>query len=66
MNEPAFNVALQKKPDVLNEISYKPCELIQKPRLTPRMTSSVLGFDPFIGGQDPANRYEGRNAVDKQ
>jgi hypothetical protein len=62
MNEPAFNVALQKKPDAFN------ADLLQALRVDSEASAHAkddivgLDFDPFIGSQDPAIRYEARNA----
>lgn len=63
MNEPTFNVVLHKKPDVFNS------DLLQALRVDSEASAHAkddivgLDFDPFIGGQDPANRYEARNAT---
>jgi hypothetical protein len=63
MNEPTFNVALQTKPDVFNP------DLLQALRVDSEASAHAkddivgIDFDPFIGGQDPAGRYEARNAT---
>ena len=63
MNEPTFDVVLQKKPDVFNS------DLLQALRVDSEASAHAkddivgIDFDPFIGSQDPANRYEARNAA---
>jgi len=63
MKEPTFAVALQEKPDVFNS------DLLQALRADSEASAhskdDIVGidFDPFIGGQDPADRYEARNAT---
>ncbi len=63
MNEPTFDVALQKKADVFN------LDLLQALKADSEASAHAkddivgIDFDPFIGGQDPADHYQARNAT---
>jgi hypothetical protein len=63
MQQPASNVALQRKPEVFSPALLK--ALKADAEASARVKDDIVGldFDPFLSSQDPSSRYEARGVT---
>ena len=63
LNVPASDVALREKADAFTAELLRALKLDSEAQARTKDDIVGLDFDPFVGGQDPASRYEVRRAT---
>jgi hypothetical protein len=58
--EPAWNLALQRKPEAFGADLLKALKIDSEAAAHAKGDIVGLDFDPFVGGQDPADHYQAR------
>jgi len=64
-NGPTSDVALQRKPEAFNPGLLRALKLDSEASARAKGDIVGLDFDPFVGGQDPADRYELRRVTSR-
>jgi len=60
--EPAWNLAMQRKPEAFSADLLKALKIDSEAAAHAKGDIVGLDFDPFVGGQDPADHYQARGA----
>jgi hypothetical protein len=58
--EPGWNLALQRKPEAFSADLLKALKIDSDAAARAKGDIVGLDFDPFVGGQDPADHYQAR------
>jgi hypothetical protein len=63
MDRPASDMALRYRPEVFNSDLLRALKIDSE--ASARANGEIVGldFDPFVGGQDPADHYEARHGI---